>query len=151
MQNNNAELLFVIMMKTIASIPLILLILFTGINVKFATHYCGGSVAATKVSLNGELATCGMEHSTHSKSVQQILTKECCEDYTTSYSFCSNYFPTVYSTNETLQQVKSVIDTTPVNRDFQEFILNQSITSIRPPGTYSPNSVSQPSICIFRI
>lgn len=151
MQNNRVELLFVIKMKTIASIPLILLILFTGTNVKFATHYCGGSVAATKISLNGELATCGMEHSTHSKSLQQVFTRECCEDYTTSYSFCGNYFPTVYSTNEVYKHVISVIDTPPVNHDFQEYIPNQSFTSIRPPGTYSPNSVSQPSLCIFRI
>ena len=41
-------------MKNVISIPLALLILFTGINVQIASHYCGGNFAAAKVSLTGK-------------------------------------------------------------------------------------------------
>jgi hypothetical protein len=139
------------MMRTLVSIPLILLILFSGISVKFATHYCGGYVAATKVSLTGELATCGMEQTSHNNSSQENYRHKCCEDVTSSYSICNNYLSSSYSVNDPGQPV---IHTFFVPADIlinQVSAINTSFISTKPPGTYSPNSVERPALCIFRI
>jgi hypothetical protein len=44
-------------MRKILSIPLFILIVFSWITVNISTHFCGGSVAATKVSPDSERAT----------------------------------------------------------------------------------------------
>jgi hypothetical protein len=138
-------------MKTILSIPLIILILFTGINVRFATHYCDGSVAATKVSLNGELATCGMEIPADLNSLQATYKNNCCNDIISSYTICNNYFSSSFFVSDPVQQVVQMIYV-PVNPPIsQESSVNNLNWCIRPPGTYSPNSVALPALCIFRI
>ena len=138
-------------MKTIISIPLMLLILFSGISVKFATHYCGGHFAATKVSLTGELATCGMESSSDNNSFGNSFNKHCCDDITSAYSISDNYIPSSYDVKEPWQHVLNLIVVPagfPVN---QEKIVYTSCNSIRPPGINYPNSVARPAICVFRI
>jgi hypothetical protein len=138
-------------MKTIISIPLIILILFSGISVKFATHYCGGSVAATKVSLTGELATCGMESTTDNNTQHDTFNKHCCDDITSAYSICNNYIPSYHFVKEPGQQVISMIGVPADYLSNQETIINTSNNDIRPPGTNYPNSVTRQALCIFRI
>lgn len=138
-------------MKTLISIPLIILILFTGISVKFASHYCGGYVAATKVSLTGELATCGMESKSDNNTQQKTFDKHCCDDITSAYSICNNYISSSYFVNDPGQQVTYVIDVPADYMSNQEIIINISNNNIKPPGTNYPNSVTLPALCIFRI
>ena len=138
-------------MKSIISIPLIVLILFTGISVKFATHYCGGYVAATKVSLTGELATCGMERQSDNNPLQDTYNNNCCDDLTSAYSICNNYFASSYNFDDPGRQVINMIAVPSGYISNQETIINTSFNDIRPPGTNLPNSVDRPVLCIFRI
>jgi hypothetical protein len=143
--------MFKVQMKTILSIPLILLILFTGIHVNFATHYCGGTVAATKVSLTGELATCGMEKQSGNKSFQDIYSNKCCEDITSIYSICNNYVPSSFFVNNPWQQFISDFYVPFDYQIYQAINITVATTNIKPPGINTPNSLSCPSLCIFRI
>jgi hypothetical protein len=138
-------------MKTLISIPLIILILFTGISVKFATHFCGGYVAATKVSLTGELATCGMESNSFNNTQQEIFSKHCCDDITSAYSICNNYFASSYNFDDPGQQVVDMITVPSDYLSNQKTIIITSDSDFRPPGTNHPNSVDRPVLCIFRI
>ena len=138
-------------MKKILSIPIIILILFSGITINFATHYCAGSVAAVKVSLDGELATCGMERNGDNQSNEDLFRKHCCEDVTASYSLSCNYIPSYPVINELHQEVIFVTD---VPADYTKYIDNLFLTSyetIRPPGTYCANRVDLQILCISRI
>ena len=78
-------------MKKILSIPLIILILGSGMTLNVATHYCCGKVAATKVSLSPRLASCGMEIPSVNKLTEDAISKHCCEDKISAYSFDTNY------------------------------------------------------------
>ena len=49
-------------MKKFISISLTFLLLAALFHFSIATHYCGGTIAATKISLSGKLASCGMEN-----------------------------------------------------------------------------------------
>jgi hypothetical protein len=138
-------------MKTLISIPLIILILFTGISVKFATHFCGGYVAATKVSLTGELATCGMERQCDKNSLQYTYKNNCCDDITSAYSICNNFFASSYNFDDPGQQVVNMFAVPSGYLSNQETFIITSDSDFRPPGTNHPNSVDRPVLCIFRI
>jgi hypothetical protein len=139
-------------MKRIVSIPLLILILFSGINVKIASHFCGGNFSAAKVSLNGELASCGMEQESGGLSSQVHISRHCCDDIIFSFSISTNY---VTSTVCSLPEIGQQINNTFFIQD--QLFISQSIPvssnsgTPRPPGRFSPVSVEQQYICIFRI
>jgi hypothetical protein len=138
-------------MRKILSIPVILLILFTGINVNFATHWCSGYVAATKVSLDGDLATCGMEHQGDNRSDADLYKNHCCDDVITTYSFSRNYIPSCTFENHIFRQVDFVADVPAELAADHKILITDSEETIRPPGTYGPNSVDLQVLCISRI
>jgi hypothetical protein len=139
-------------MKRIVSIPLLFIILFSGINVNFASHYCRGNFSGTKVSLTGELATCGMEQEHKTESSVILITTHCCDDKISSFFISTNYVPSSYChLPEVGQQINNYFFT-----QNQLFISGQVPVSTiagnnRPPGRFSPASVEQQVICIFRI
>jgi hypothetical protein len=138
-------------MKTILSIPLIILILFTGVVVNFASHSCEGNVVATKVSLTGEVATCGMENGVETPSSDVEITKHCCDNIVSVYSICNNYFPSSFNIEDPSQQVLTFFIIPSDNSIHPEKMNNIPYTTIRPPGFNTANSTSLPALCVFRI
>jgi hypothetical protein len=138
-------------MKTVLSIPLIILLTFSGISVKFAAHYCGGTVAATKISLTGEPATCGMEKPFVSHSILSIYTNKCCEDVVSAYSLCNNYIASSSLICDSGQNIISIMFSSFPDQVSQQISHNSSDTNVRPPGAYFPNQVSRSVLCVFII
>jgi hypothetical protein len=138
-------------MKIILSIPLIILVLFSGVIVNFAYHSCEGNVVATKVSLTGEIATCGMEKGVETHSSDVELTKHCCENTVLVYSICNNYFASSFNIDSPSQQVYPFFYIPFNNPVHTELTNNTPNISIRPPGFNTANSTSLPALCIFRI
>jgi hypothetical protein len=139
-------------MKTILSISLALMILFTGINVNIASHYCGGNLSAVKISLNGELASCGMEQQSGTKPSDDLFSRHCCDDVISSVCISINYIPvSCWSIPYTGQEVNHTF----IIQD--QLIISQPIQltvfsgSTRPPGAFSPSDVEQQAICVFQI
>jgi hypothetical protein len=138
-------------MKTILSIPLLILILFSGVIVNFASHSCEGSVVATKVSLTGEVATCGMESGVETHSSDVEITKHCCDNIVSAYSICNNYFASSFNIEDPSQPVLPFFYIPVDNSVHPELTNTISNTDIRPPGFNSANSTSLPALCVFRI
>ena len=138
-------------MKTLISIPLLILILFTGISVRFSSHYCGGYIVATKISLTGEMATCGMESGNEINTIQQILKNHCCDNIASAYSISNNYFASSFNIEEPGQVLSNFIPGTSGYICIDETFITPSFNEIKPPGNYTPNSVDRPVLCIFRI
>ncbi|MFA5820079.1 MAG: hypothetical protein WC854_12480, partial [Bacteroidales bacterium] len=81
-------------MKKGFSILLIPLILTAMLHLSVATHYCGGKEVASKLSLTGKLANCGMEGSKKELPLSGTnFTKHCCDDVVTFCGTDSNYTP----------------------------------------------------------
>jgi hypothetical protein len=138
-------------MKSIISIPLLLMLLLTGTSVKFSTHYCGGNFSSLKVSLTGEMASCGMEKQPVKNSTQDLFSRHCCDNINSSYTIATNYSPSWWIVNYSKQVV---IQTVYVPSDLQlsnEFPISKQADKRRPPGIFSPNYVDQPVLCIFQI
>jgi hypothetical protein len=71
-------------MKKVLSISLVLLMLTAMLHLSVATHYCGGKIAASKISLSGELASCGMEGEGKEIPLPETnLFAHCCDDIVT--------------------------------------------------------------------
>jgi hypothetical protein len=134
------------------SILLVLLMIATMFHFSVAKHYCGGHLAASKVSLTRELASCGMEGSQKQLPLPGIyFSKHCCEDVLISYSTDNNYIPPVFNIPATVEfnfpisglQSESTVTLAPV------FKLQYSDKS--PPGAMMSTNVDLSDICVFRI
>jgi hypothetical protein len=151
LQNNNALKLFYCLMKKLAAISLIALLLFTGIRLNVATHYCCGHVAGTKISLTGALASCGMEITDHPKSHTYTISTHCCDNVISTYSFCNTFFPTFFNYDNIDSGASLFLYSPSVNISYANPFGSGSNSCESPPGNLLLTDVRLSSICVFRI
>lgn len=137
-------------MKRVLTIPLIFLVLFTGMSFNVATHYCSGMFVANKVSLSGKFASCGMEdHETGRQG--NVIALHSCENFLSTYTLSGNYMP---SSNQAFDAGKYIFNTMSFPLlSAQEIVLVPVLFSFcnRPPGIFNPDNVISEVICVFRI
>ena len=139
-------------MKKIVSISLIFLMLTAMIRFSVATHYCHGVVAASKISLSGSLASCGMENDNNeSNSTGDNVKSLCCDDIVTYISIDNNYTP-----SSPFVQVVHNYDIQFLNITHSTDVLTSEptksiYTNGSPPWLWISTSVDLADICIFRI
>jgi hypothetical protein len=139
-------------MKKLLSISFAFIILLSGMHFTIATHFCGGEIAASKVSVSGELATCGMESGDNQcPSDGQFIGSRCCNDFVSVLAVDTSYSPSycefkAFSLNipQIFQVPGSFLNNSPEYINL--FSINKS-----PPGTFLVSYVSLPTICVFRI
>jgi hypothetical protein len=122
------------------------------LNFSVATHYCGGKIAASKVSLTGKLAGCGMEDSEKEYHVPGIyFSKHCCDDTVISILTDNNYTPSSSIVQNSFQHN---FQTLHISAGFpvQFITVSKSIfTNARSPGAMISTNVDLSDICVFRI
>jgi len=140
-------------MRKILSILFASLILVSGLHISIAKHYCSGdSSAFEKISVTGELATCGMENPKDEKSLQGVNFKaHCCDNEITTLVVDNNYAPSCSIFKAFPQPVLQVYNSIEVLNLQQIVVLNLYNTNVLPPGNYLASAVSLPDICVFRI
>jgi hypothetical protein len=122
------------------------------LHISIATHYCMGRIAASKISLSGEFATCGMENDENQQTQTGThFTPHCCDNVLVYCGVHGNYFPSFSFVPESY------------NNNFQIFstsvsLTSSSITSLQlinagasPPGVSASNIVDLSAICVLRI
>lgn len=140
------------MMKRVLSISLSIVMLFALLHISVATHYCGGKIAASCISLSGKLATCGMETDNSGLPLTGTgISRHCCDNDLKFFGISWNYFPTFSSVPESFQndfQVMHLCAELPVcsAKNIKSFHANVS-----PPGVPLPNSVDLSEICTLLI
>ncbi|MDP4222013.1 MAG: hypothetical protein Q8868_01760 [Bacteroidota bacterium] len=138
-------------MRRLISIPLLILISFSGIRISIAYHFCGGKQVAARISLADKLASCGMEDIEYPTSPETSINTHCCNNVLSEYTFCDNYLPVTHVINLTAfktidHQVSGSISEISINR---LFLFPQH--HLEPPGTGSQNTDLQSVLCVFRI
>jgi hypothetical protein len=121
-------------------------------NFTVATHYCGGKIAATKVSFTGEEASCGMisDHKTDNPGETQISSK-CCDDEIAVYKIDSDYSPSSFHFNDISQNILQEFHIPP-GFAFQSPVSLLTIpANVSPPDCFMANAVRMANICVFRI
>jgi hypothetical protein len=139
-------------MKKFLSISFSLLILLSGMHFTVATHYCGGKIAASKVSFSGGLASCGMENPVgQCPSTGTHLASDCCHNKVSAFVVDNNYAPS-FSEFKAFSQPSLQIFNIPASLNAQSLsVLNFLNTNVHPPGNYLVSEVRLPDICVFRI
>jgi hypothetical protein len=139
------------MIKKGLSITTIVLMLTAILHVSVATHYCGGMIASSKISLSGKLATCGMENKDIQTPVSGlIITSHCCENVVKRFGVTANYFPSFTSIPESFQQHLQTFEA-PGLLFRNTFASLKNPTSESPPVIQNSSHVDLSDICIFRI
>jgi len=139
-------------MKKFLSISFSLLILLAGMHLTISTHYCGGVIAASKLSVSGELASCGMEGPVDQCQFPgKHIGSNCCTNKIAVLAVENNYTPSSFEFKSFSQPVLQVFDI-PANSGINPFsVLSLICTNVRPPGNFMVSAVSLPDICVFRI
>jgi hypothetical protein len=141
-----------IRMKKFISISLTFLLLAAILHLSVATHYCGGNIAASKISLSGKLASCGMEDGDRDfPFAGLIFTKQCCKNVLATYGINSIFQPSFSSVPESHSQLFQVFSI-PADIALNSFsYIKSTCTNVSPPGASAPNSVDLSYICVYRI
>jgi len=133
-------------MKKLLSISLALLMLLSGMQLTISTHYCGGELADSKVSLTGHLASCGMESSNDGCSLPESnMESSCCNNKVSVYAVDQNYSPSFSEFKAFSQPVLQVFTLHSISAT------NLTRTDISQPENTLVNAVSLPKICVFLI
>jgi hypothetical protein len=139
-------------MKKLISIFLTFLMLTALFHFSFATHYCGGTIAATKVSLSGKLATCGMESDKNDTPLSELhFVSHCCDNSLTYYGVTNNYNPTFSYVPEVFRQLFSLFNISEVTTLQSATLIKSILTNACPPGESAFNTVDLSDICVYRI
>jgi hypothetical protein len=139
-------------MKKATSISLIILMIAAVLHISLATHYCGGKEVASKISLSGKHANCGMEGSENAESLPGLrFDKHCCDNIVTLCGTDTNFFPSFPFVTETFQYNFQLI-LIPSALTADSFIgLIPVSTDVSPPGALMSTYVDLSDICVFRI
>jgi hypothetical protein len=138
-------------MKVFLSIPLIMLLSFSGISVKFAAHYCGGMIVANKFSVSAEFASCGMEKQKSNNTSEATIKTYCCDNVIFEYSINNIYVASFQDGDLNGQIIHNHEFVSQVYFSVKEYFLIQLANDINPPGTGYSNSEILPALCTFRI
>jgi len=139
-------------MKKFLSISFSILILLSVMHLTISTHYCGGVMAASKVSVFGKLASCGMETPVDQCPLTgSHLGSNCCSNKVSVFAVENNYTPSFSEFKSFSQNIIQVFDI-PVSYQIQSLsVLSLYSTNVSPPGNIMVSAVSLPDICVFRI
>lgn len=139
-------------MKSLLSISLTLLLLLTGVNVKIASHYCGGRISDVKISLTGEAASCGMEHKPATIPSEGLISPHCCDDVVSSVYLSADYVPAhCYNVPLPGYEIYNSFITPDPLLIHQDVLCSSLSRRGRQQGGLSPSNVQQQVICIFQI
>jgi hypothetical protein len=139
-------------MKKAASILSAMIILLSGLRVTVATHFCGGSYAASKVSLSGKLASCGMEDDERDRQLPWDQYRKHCCDNEVMLAGTDNIFTDPVPCD--IISLKEFADNIFFIKDYRSchlYEVRPENSVYYPPGLTVTNPVSQETICVFRI
>lgn len=137
-------------MKGIFSILVAIVMLASGTTVSIDKHYCGGELAATKISVSGKLASCGMETVQHHNPNQPLIDNKCCDDQLTSY-LISNIFLPEFPGLSCLTHSKIIPSVNECNIMFRGPDMAVNFTRMFPPGEKLKPAPALSEICVYRI
>ena len=143
--------LFEYQMKKLFSILFAAMILLSGMHLSLATHFCGGEIAAVKMSFTAEKAGCGMEMPKQAAAEKSITAESCCKDVLSFYAVDNNYDSSTLQIKEPASHLLQVFDI-PKTIGIVSIHTNSATNiNVQPPGNYIASAVSLPDICVFRI
>lgn len=139
------------LMKKFFTIGITVLLVLAEMHVAVASHFCGGAVADTKVSLTGKSASCGMMHDANSASSETTFSSNCCKDETSVYKVDDNYAFSEFKFNLLAQNIYKECYIPTQYTFYSNIALFTAVANVSPPSYYFRNAMGLADICVFRI
>jgi len=138
-------------MKKAFAIGFTLAVLLAGLHISVSTHFCGGEIAASLVSLSGRTASCGMEGDEESCPLPwHHITNNCCDDEQKILSTVNLFtIPFTYEEDKYTDNTNLLIHN--IIQFYPPYPFIASFKNYLPPGIYFHRQVSPEKICVFRI
>jgi len=130
-----------------------MLILLAGMHFTIATHYCCGKLVLAKLSISGELASCGMEKGAVDKCLMPVKLSgpHCCKDKVSILVVDHSYLPSCLIFKSFTQPLLQVFVLPSFLTNHLQSQVNLVCTNVSPPGSFLVSDVSLPDVCVFRI
>jgi hypothetical protein len=139
-------------MKKSISISLVLLMLAAIMRLSVATHFCGGEEVASKLTVSGSLAGCGMEQDENQAPSQGTsISNHCCYDVVTICGTDNDYTPSFHVFPASYQLSCQLSGMTALINDHSTPVIKSVYTNASPPGAIMSTAVDLACICVFRI
>lgn len=137
-------------MRKLLSILLSIIFFLSTFHFTLSMHYCGGAVAAVKLSLSSTNATCGMEKD--NLLIKNGYHNNCCKNKVTSLFITENFTSGSYANPYFITLFAGLIHL-PFGISFYsvESFQKDSGNIYPPPGRYISSNHLQEDICIFRV
>jgi hypothetical protein len=136
-------------MKRILALTLALLLLTSSLHLTVASHYCGGSLAQVKWSMDKALGTCGMEGEAEHHPQGISLHEACCQDVVSAWSTDGQYQVSALAFKQFVPDAIACLETPARSIESQWKPVN--VNPVHPPGETSPTQVLLEKICLYRI
>jgi len=140
--------------KKVFSILTAILLLTAALHFSVARHYCGGELAASKISLSGGLASCGMESNEESCPFgpsSDHLKSHCCDDVVSYYSIDNNYTQSQTVVTDSYRVTSFIPEIIIVSSFYTLNRISRFFTDTGPPSYPTCTAVDLTDICVFRI
>jgi len=139
-------------MRKVVSILIALLVLLSTLHVTVASHYCGGTLAATNISLNGHVAGCGMEQDENTSTTNlQLSPQHCCHNIASVFSVDNNYAPSTFQLVKELSNTLFYLTVAPTTITANVLASYKVIPNISPQALFKLREVPLDFICVFRV
>ncbi len=135
-------------MKKVLTILFILVVLLSGMTVRYSAHYCQGIFIASRLSLTGVDASCGMNQE-KSESKDNQFSNLMCVNEIASYTFSGNYIysPPIVDSGTHQLDIELPLVVTP---KIKLLSASSEFTQL-PPGSPGPLKAVTEILCVFRI
>lgn len=138
-------------MKKIFSPVLSFLLMLAVIHLSVATHYCQGTLAGSKISVAGDLASCGMESGKQDLTPGLHYSSHCCDNTLKEFGITSSFMPS-YKSNHTDNQISvPFLFLEAESTDLSSVFKDTSLIIKHPPGDLMSTFVDLSAICVYRI
>ena len=138
-------------MKKGVSILLTAMMWLSEVSFSFAIHDCGGKVAAIKISLSGEKASCGMHVHPYENPWDELQVSGICDDHISIYSVEDNYMPSKNVNKIIVKAFSQLIYSPALNSSDKISHSKYTALNAGEPAEKPPGSVELEKICILRI
>lgn len=139
-------------MRKVVAILIAMLVLLSTLHVTVASHYCHGTLAATKISLSGHQAGCGMEDSENASTTDlQLAPQTCCHNIASVFSVDDSYAPSTFQLVKALSSGFVYLMIAPIHAIRSQLTSYKITPNISPQALFKLREVPLDFICVFRV
>ncbi|MFN8240999.1 MAG: hypothetical protein U0X39_09630 [Bacteroidales bacterium] len=140
------------MVKKVYSIFFLLLIFTAGVKFTVSMHYCGGHLVSSKLSILGNIATCGMENTCQVPvSSTTNLANHCCENRIKIAGTVNPFEEPAFNCNQPPAVEKTIFQAVTTIHIDEPFLVHNRLAVNSPPGCPLKDTSSREFTCSYRI